>query len=193
MQPTKTIQFNYMHKPWQTVMWDHFLCHRNGVSFIAAARNTSPMVFSDASATTGFAAIFGTHWLAGTWPDEVRKIPGFMQTSALFELYPIVAAAHAWGHLWSYSIIVFISDNTATVDILLKGRSKCPHLMSLARRLVQLSLTYNFHYCCSHISGTQNVAADALSRANFSLFSQVMPEAHATGTAVPPFSNLFLD
>lgn len=53
----------------------------------------SPLEVTDAAAFTGFAAIFGLHWFAESWPPEILLIPGFTQSSSLFELYPIFAAA----------------------------------------------------------------------------------------------------
>ncbi|XP_056401027.1 vomeronasal type-2 receptor 26-like [Hyla sarda] len=47
----------------------------------------------NASYTVGFAAIWENHWLANTLPTEVFQLPGFSANSALFELYPTVAAA----------------------------------------------------------------------------------------------------
>lgn len=89
-------------------MWDEFLQHWNGVAmFILAKSNSSPQIFTDSAATKGYAAIFGSHWMAGSWSDEVLAIPRFTETSALFEVYPIVAAAQVWGHLWAGQTVFF--------------------------------------------------------------------------------------
>lgn len=58
--------------------------------FIPAELVFAPQVVTNAAATIGCAAILGTHWLAGPWPDEILAMPGFAETSALFEIYPIV-------------------------------------------------------------------------------------------------------
>lgn len=105
-------------------MWDKFLQHWNGVTmFIPAESGFSPQVSTDAAATKGYAAIFDTHWLAGPWPNGVLAIPGFTETSVLFEIYPIVLAAQVWGHLWAGKTMFFSMDNQATSDIVNKGRS----------------------------------------------------------------------
>ncbi|XP_056429538.1 uncharacterized protein LOC130368988 isoform X1 [Hyla sarda] len=176
------------------LMWDNFLRSWNGISFfIPKVKNQSPRIFTDASSISGFAAIWEGHWLAAPWPPGIYGITGFSQNSALFELFPIVAAAQVWGEAWHRSTVLFVSDNAATVEILLKGRSSSPQIMSLARKLVWLSLHHGLNFTAAHISGIQNIAADALSRQKFSLFFQVMPEADVTGTQVPQFQSLILD
>ncbi|XP_056425816.1 uncharacterized protein LOC130367424 [Hyla sarda] len=196
--PSASEQSSLIHLDCQALadlaMWESFLHNWNGISFfIPSIGNESPMVFSDAASSTGFAAIWGNHWFAGPWPPEITQIEGFIRSSAAFELYPIVAAAQLWGPAWNRTTVLFVSDNAATVDILLKGRSRCPIIMSLARRLVWLSLHHTFTFTCAHIGGIQNIAADALSRNNLSHFFQVMPEADSIGAQVPPFHSLVMN
>lgn len=106
------------------LMWDQFLCEWNGISmFIHPPTTFSPRVFSDAAASVGFSAVFGCQWLAGPWPPEASDISWFAQTSALFETYPIVAAAITWGPSWSGHTVVFFTDNAATAEIINKDRS----------------------------------------------------------------------
>lgn len=69
--------------------------------FIQLSSVLSPQIVTDAAASTGFVAIFVHHWFAGPWPPEVLLIPGFGQSSSLFKLYSIVAAAQVWGHIWT--------------------------------------------------------------------------------------------
>ncbi|XP_040181179.1 uncharacterized protein LOC120914567, partial [Rana temporaria] len=175
-------------------MWDEFLTSWNGISmFIPALLDESPQVVTDAAASTGFAAIFGRHWFAEPWPPEILLIPGFTQSSSLFELYPVVAAAQLWGHTWTNQTVLFTTDNQATADIINKGRSRSLHIMSFLRRLVQLSLCHHFNFVCRHIPGKLNTAADALSRFNLTLFFQQEPGADPMSTPVPPWSLLTMD
>lgn len=90
------------------LMWDKFLCEWNRISlFIRSPMTASPRVFSDAAASVGFSAICRSQWLAGPWPLEVSDILGFSWTSALFEIYPIVAAACTWGPPWQTVIFLW--------------------------------------------------------------------------------------
>lgn len=109
------------------VMWDRFMCDWNSISmFIPQPTDSSPRVFSDAGASIGFAAIFGHEWLASRWPPEVFHLSKFAPTSALFEIYPILAAAVTWGPVWSGKSVIFFTDNLATAKIVNKGRSGVP-------------------------------------------------------------------
>lgn len=81
----------------------------------------------------------------------------------MFEIYPIVAAAQVWGHLWVGQTVFFSTDNQVTSEIINNGRSKSLLIMGFVRRLVWLSLHFNFHLHCRFVNGAGNVAADALS------------------------------
>lgn len=182
------------HASADLAMWSLFLSSWNGISlFVPSWAPSYPTVFSDAAASRGYAAIFGSHWMAGQWPVEIWSVAENLNSSSLLELYPIVAAAQVWGHRWANTPVMFITDNQALVDIITKGRAKPPRIMSLMRRLVWLSLTHNFHVFCSHIPGVENVAADALSRFNFPLFFQVLPGADPAGFPLPVFQSLVMD
>lgn len=94
------------------IMWDQFLCDWNGISMlIPQPTHTSPRVFTDATASVSFAAIFDQEWLANYWPSEVFCMSKFAQTLALFDMYPILVAAVTWGPIWlgtlSFSLIIW--------------------------------------------------------------------------------------
>lgn len=124
---------------------------------------------------------------------EVFNIAGFSQTSALFEIYPIVTAAVTWAPTWSVHTVLFFTDNSATAEIINKGRSGSLIIMSFMRRLTWLGLMHNFHFQGEFISGVCNVAADALSRSDFRRFFLQHPEADRVGKPVLPFSTLTMD
>lgn len=121
------------------------------------------------------------------------NIPRFAQISALFQIYPIVAATFTCGPAWSGHTVLFFSDNSATAEIINKGRSRSLLIMSFMRRLMWLSLMYTFHFPGQYISGDNNVAADALSRLDFSHFLLQHPEADPVGKPVPLYSLLIMD
>ncbi|XP_044143987.1 uncharacterized protein LOC122933207 [Bufo gargarizans] len=175
-------------------MWGRFLSTWNGRSlFLPQLSDSSPSIWSDAASTTGFAAIFGDDWLWGGWPPEVQGLEGFSTTSALFEIYPIVAAAVAWGHLWANLAVRCYSDNQATCQIINKGRSKSLTIMRFMRRLTWLAACNNFFLHCFHVPGVCNSAADNLSRFKFQAFHRDLPSASPTASSTPSFQQLILD
>lgn len=127
----------------------------------------------------------GTHWLARPWPEEVLAIPGFTESSALFEIFPIVSMAQGWGRLWSGQTVDFSMDNQAALEIINKGRSKSLVIMFFVHRLIWLSLQFYFHIYCKFISGAESVTAGALSRLNYPLFFQQILEADAMSSPQP--------
>jgi hypothetical protein len=57
-------------------------------------------LFTDAAPSVGFGGFFQGQWFAERWPVEFRTFALGSESSALFELYPIVAASVLWGQAW---------------------------------------------------------------------------------------------
>ena len=87
-------------------------------------------LYTDASAKHGFGAFYNGAWLRGPWlqHQQINNSPKI--SIAWQELYAIVVAAMAWGHLWYGQLILFHCDNLAVVDIWRKHSSKIPSIMS---------------------------------------------------------------
>ena len=75
---------------------------------------SAPQLITDAAASSGFGAIFGSHWFYRRWPSQ------FDHTITFLELYPIVLAIEVWGPLMANQAILFMSDNSAVADIVNK-------------------------------------------------------------------------
>ncbi|XP_067300888.1 uncharacterized protein [Pseudorasbora parva] len=174
-------------------LWIMFLKQWNGLTFFYDDFLSQPCdlpLFTDAAPSVGFGGFYKTHWFASTWPPELSMSNQQTASSALFELYPIIIAAHLWGHEWSSKNIVMHCDNLATVHCINKGLSKSPKIMPLLRRLTWLSACNQFTFKAVHIPGHQNQIADALSRLLFQKFRALAPEADPNPTPVPPYSDL---
>lgn len=175
-------------------MWGEFLAHWNGVNmFILPFSDNSPILWTDATAHSGFAAIWGNRWFRDSWPSETTNLPSFYSTSDLFEVYPIVAATRTWGHLWTGHTVKCFTDNTAVDDIINKGRSSSLTIMSLVKRLTWLAATLHFHLVCEHVPGSLSTAADALSRSNLLVFFLAHSTAERIPDKPPSFQELILD
>lgn len=171
-------------------MWLLFLKHWNGIGIFYDSLVTSTEAFklyTDASGTRGFGGFLNGQWFAQSWPPHLQDL---VQTTdelsiAFKELYPIMEAAMIWGHRWKGLRTLFMCDNTATVAILRKGRSKSSHIMSLMRRLTMCAARNMFVILADHVPGRYNSIADSLSRLQMYRFRQLAPEADLISCQVP--------
>lgn len=171
-------------------LWISFLNQWNGLTFFYNSLVSSPVdiqLFTDAAPSTGFGGFYQGRWFASPWPPQLQD---FSQSSALFELYPLVVAAFLWGKEWSASSILVHCDNESTVQCINKGRSHSPALMPMLRRLTWISACDQFIIRAKHVPGSQNQIADSLSRFLFQKFRTLAPEADQFPTPVPPYSDL---
>ena len=87
---------------------------------------------------------------------------------------PIAVAAAIWGPEWSTRNIEVKCDNAAIVAVLNSGSSRDPELMHLLRCLSFFMA--KFQFTVSHVAGSKNVLADALSRNNASRLPTPIPQ-----------------
>ncbi len=144
-------------------------------------------LFTDAAPSVGFGGYYQGRWFTSPWPPQMRDSP---QSSALFELYPLVIAAFLWGKNWTSSSILVHCDNEATVHCINKGCSHSLALMPLLRRLIWISPCDQFIITAKHIPGSKNQIADSLSRFMFQKFRALAPEADPSPTPIPHYSQL---
>ena len=83
-----------------------------------------------------------------------------------------------WGRHWAGQHISFHCDNEAVVSVIQKRYAKHHLLTHLLRCLFFYASYFNFHYSATHIPGSLNIAADAISRNNISLLSSVLPQVN---------------
>ena len=163
--------------------WLQFLQNFNGWSMLLEDKWLSSdtiQLYTDAALTAGYAAVYGSRWFNGPWPDGWQ---GYHIT--ILELYPIVAAVCIWGHLLANHCVLFLCDNIAVVDIINKQSSKDVCIMSLVRRFVIETMKHNILFKCRHIRGTSNVVADRLSRFQVAQARAALPRLNATPVELP--------
>lgn len=169
-------------------MWMLFLKQWNGICMfhdLAVTPAPDMELYTDAASTLGYGGFFEGRWFSEKWPVDLPKIKDFKLSMALLELYPIVVAALLWGKLWAGKRILFHCDNSSTVHIIQKGRSKINSIMCLMRQLTWLSVKYNFFVTAEHIPGAKNVYADLLSRLQVKKFKELAPTANASPCRCP--------
>ena len=125
-------------------------------------------------------------WLNGYWPPTVsdRSIPWK-------ELYPIALSCLIWGQQWRGKKLLFHCDNQSVVDIWAKGSSCDPLFMHLVWSIFFCAAPDQFSVLVSHIRGTDNSIADALSHFQMSRFRYLAPQVDLEPTAVPLSAKTF--
>ena len=162
--------------------WYHFIGPWNGVSLLSALSKEPPAatIFSDASGHWGCGALWGPYWLQQKW-DE-RAEPHHISVK---ELTPIVMAMAIWGHHFKGRTVLVRSDNSAAVAAI-NSQSSCVREMAhLLRCLAFIAARYHLRVTASHIPGSQNLMADALSRNKLSTFFSLHPQAAKVPSSVP--------
>jgi hypothetical protein len=165
------------------LMWEEFLQHFNGRSlFLSSIWITSPHLhlYTDASASLGFGAVFGSSWFFGEWDNAWRY-----QNITLLELYPILVSLKVWGQLFSNKCVLFHTDNQALVSVINNQTSKETKVMHLIRQLVLITLQHNILFQAVHIMGSRNCLADHLSRLQLARFRRLHPTADLDPSTIP--------
>ena len=119
----------------------------------------------------GVGALWRSGWLQVQWGS-------LSIASSAKEFFPIVVAAAIWGAEWCGSTVCFYCDNLAVVEVLNRQAAK--------RSLFYISARFDFDEVSRHTLGVANVAADAISRNNLSLFRSQVPGASLLPTPVSP-------
>ena len=81
------------------------------------------------------------------------------------ELFAHIIALRVWGHGWGGTSVNVLTDNEGCRFLLLNGRTRDPLRLKMARCIVGLQFSGNYRIESARISTSQNVLADALSRA----------------------------
>ena len=98
-------------------------------------------------------------WFQFPW---LRDTP--LSSTALKELFPIVAAAGVWGRYWAGKLILCHSDNAPAVTQVNSLHAQNPLAAHLLKCLTLFQALFDFRLRAVHISGTDSIGADLLSR-----------------------------
>ena len=145
--------------------WIEFIEEWNGTNFFllpGLMPVADLVVTSDAAGSIGYGALYRQQWFNQHWMPSQRPL-----SIAYKELFPVVIAAHLWGHHWANRRVCFRLDNSSVVHILNARTSRDHHLMVLLRSLLGVAARFNFTFEALHIPGVDNPVADALSRSSY--------------------------
>ena len=163
--------------------WAMFTRRWNGISVMSSLGRVPPSstVTSDASGRWGCGAFLDSgKWFQCEWKGAWAEVHITAK-----ELLPIVLASALWGREWTGRTVLCRCDNAAVVAIIRSGRSKHPLCMHLLRCLSLFTAAHEITIIARHLPGSENGAADALSRGNLDLFFQQVPTAEKQPTVIP--------
>ena len=162
--------------------WIKLLPFWQGTTKIQDAPISADMLalFTDASGSLGFGAVFGSSWISCPWPENFKLIDDINYK----ELFALVAAVFSWSdHLLNRQIILF-TDNLNVANIWLKGSSSSSLIMDLIRKFFLFTAKNNINVLIQHVPGHFNKSADYLSRLQVAQFKRLNPNADPTPTEV---------
>ena len=165
------------------LVWKRFLLYYNKKTFFLDFiwKNSNVLkMFTDASTSVGYGAIFQNHWFGGIWPDSCKGLH-----ITVLELYPICAALEIWGPVLKNKCINIISDNMAVVCILNSFTSKDKFLMALMRHIVFTCMRFNILIKSSHLPGKMNILPDKISRGQVKEVLEMAPYLEREPTLIP--------
>ena len=165
-------------------LWLQFLTQFNGKSFfLDFVWLSSDMIhlYTDASGSLGYGAVFGRNWLYGAWPKRWSSL-----NIVILEMFPIVISVEIWANRLAKKCVTFHTDNQALVEVINKKTTKDKKLLVLVRSLVLSCLKHNILFKAVHLPGLCNTSADALSRLQVDKFKSLDQYAAAEPTIVPP-------
>ena len=154
-------------------LWHSFLTGFNGRSFFLQDfwdSSDKLELFTDATGSSGFGAVFGKEWCYGKCPDNWLH-----KNIALLEFYLIVLSLYLWGHHMKNLSILFLTDTEALVYVINKQSCKDKNLMFFVRKLVLICLQNNILFNAKHVRGVYNTLADSLSRLQVHTFKRLAP------------------
>ena len=109
-QPSHHIRLN-KHAKADLSAWLLFLQQFNGKSFFLGdewVTNSALHLYTDASGSIGYGAVFGKKWFHGVWPQHWASL-----NITFLELFPIVAALVVWSPYFKNSRVILHTDNAS--------------------------------------------------------------------------------
>ena len=163
--------------------WSEFIGQWNGTSLMQSPPVAADALslYTDASGTLGFGAVFNNLWFSSKWPPHLIH-----HDINYKELFTIFVALHTWKAHWFNKQIIFLTDNKSICDVWRSGSCSDSDIMNLIRKLFFFSAKNNVNILIHHIPGHFNILADCLSRLQIQQFFQHQPLASPIPSEIPP-------
>ena len=111
-------------------LWLEFLTHFNSRSlFLDFQWLSSPHLhlYTDASGSLGYGAVFHQNWFYGPWPPSWTS-----KNIIVLEVFSIVLSIKIWGTQLANKCITFHTDNQALLEVINKNTTKDRELFFFA-------------------------------------------------------------
>ena len=182
------------------VWWKRILASTaNGISFdyiLKSPQDANIHIWTDAAGTDflGCGGLSSTgHYFQLQWSTFRLSAAAIhlLQSDIVYkEFFAIVLAALLWAPLFTNKSVTFHCDNQGVVDII--SAKNCAYhrtdLMDLMRILAETAILNRFWFWANHISGSDNIEADNLSRFKASPFARLdKPSSHTIPSLAPLF------
>ena len=116
-------------------------------------------MFTDAS-QSGWGAVLGALALEGQWNEHEKNLH-----INVLELRAVVNAVSHWKSVLAGHLLTVFTDNSTTMAYINRqGGTRSPHLCQETLTLFSICQSINLEVKASHLAGTTNTMADALSR-----------------------------
>ena len=151
-----------------------FVAQWNGIGLApSVCVRSMPPLYTDASGSWGCGVSWNQHWFQLKWDERSQSLPITVK-----EMLPIVISAAIRGPQWRVAKqVACCCDNAAVVAALSSRSCKVDHIMHLMRCLFYVEAYHEFTLHCTHLPGSLNTVADALSRNALPSFRLQMQEA----------------
>jgi hypothetical protein len=144
--------------------------------------------YSDAS-EWGCGAYFDGSYISEPWSDEVNELTGINtnhRNMPLCEAIAVAVAVNTWRVRFAGKHVLFMTDCTAVVHGVNKGRSSCAasEWLNAVYKLINcVCVDYNIMLRAQHIKGTDNTLADDVSRNQVDKFLVAMASQQQSALA----------
>lgn len=149
----------------------------NGLASCNMGRFRKEVTVSTDATFSGFGAVFGRSWLAGTWIPSKPPL-GFSRNflpapflkailSRFINFLELLAACMAlivWSPEFPGKIVTVLSNNTQTVSFLNRGTTKNPEALHWLKLIFAASHANDFRVIAQYCPEVGNISADSLSR-----------------------------
>lgn len=163
--------------------WRLFLDYFNGTHiFPDACWSTSAKIaLHTAASPDGFAAILGTDWFRGAWPQCWMSYP-----QSIRDLYPFVSALRLWAPRLTNKKIVLRAPSQSVAHALNNSTSRLPAMMLLLRPLTVSNMRYNIQVHATYAQTPTSSAAVLLSQFQDAEARSAAPRLNTAPLRLPP-------